>query len=129
MKLLYQTHSPYARKALVFAHEAGIADQIEVIHHETSPLRRNEEVFAANPLGFHDLGGNVAEWTTDLYTVQPPAVSVAVDPLAGAPGNVHVIRGSSFMHSTVMELRATFRDYGGPARPDLGFRVARSSGR
>ena len=51
MKLLYQTHSPYARKALVFAYEAGLAGQIEVIHHETSPLRRNEEVFAANPLG------------------------------------------------------------------------------
>lgn len=51
MKLLYQTHSPYARKALVFAHEAGLAGQIEVLHHETSPLRRNEDVFAANPLG------------------------------------------------------------------------------
>jgi glutathione S-transferase len=51
MKLLYQTHSPYARKALVFAHEAGLARQLQVIHHETSPLRRNEEVFAANPLG------------------------------------------------------------------------------
>ncbi|WP_116807397.1 glutathione S-transferase [Steroidobacter cummioxidans] len=51
MKLLYQTHSPYARKALVFAHEAGLAEQIEVIHHETSPLRRNEAVFTANPLG------------------------------------------------------------------------------
>jgi glutathione S-transferase len=51
MQLLYQTHSPYARKALVFAHEAGLADRIEVIHHETSPLRRNEAVFAANPLG------------------------------------------------------------------------------
>ncbi|HEX2082221.1 MAG TPA: glutathione S-transferase [Xanthomonadaceae bacterium] len=51
MKLLYQTHSPYARKALVFAHEAGLADRIEVIHHETSPTQRNEEVFAQNPLG------------------------------------------------------------------------------
>jgi Glutathione S-transferase len=51
LKLLYQTHSPYARKALVFAHEAGLAERIEVIHHETSPLRRNETVFAANPLG------------------------------------------------------------------------------
>lgn len=51
MKLLYQTHSPYARKALVFAYEVGLADRIEVVHHETSPLRRNEEVFAANPLG------------------------------------------------------------------------------
>jgi glutathione S-transferase len=51
MKLLYQTHSPYARKALVFAHEAGLAARIEVVHHETSPVRRNEHVFAENPLG------------------------------------------------------------------------------
>lgn len=51
MKLYYQTHSPYARKALVFAHETGLAARIEVIHHETSPTRRNDEVFAENPLG------------------------------------------------------------------------------
>lgn len=51
MKLLYQTHSPYARKALVFAHEVGLAAHIEVIHHETSPTLRNEQVFAQNPLG------------------------------------------------------------------------------
>ena len=51
MKLLYQTHSPYARKALVFAHEAGVAGGIEVMHQETSPTLRNEEVFAMNPLG------------------------------------------------------------------------------
>ena len=51
MKLIYQTHSPYARKALVFAHEVGLADRIEVVHHETSPTLRNERVFAENPLG------------------------------------------------------------------------------
>ncbi|HEY5804697.1 MAG TPA: glutathione S-transferase family protein [Lysobacter sp.] len=51
MQLLYQTHSPYARKALVFAHEVGLASSIEVVHHETSPTRRNEAVFARNPLG------------------------------------------------------------------------------
>jgi len=51
MKLLYQTHSPYARKALVFAYEVGIAGRIEVVHHETSPTLRNEQVFAENPLG------------------------------------------------------------------------------
>jgi glutathione S-transferase len=51
MKLLYQTHSPYARKVLVFAHEAGLADRLEVVHHETSPTVRNEDVFAENPLG------------------------------------------------------------------------------
>jgi len=51
MKLFYQTHSPYARKVLVLAHETGLADRLEVIHHETSPTRRNEEVFDVNPLG------------------------------------------------------------------------------
>jgi glutathione S-transferase len=51
MKLFYQTHSPYARKVLVLAHEAGLADRLEVIHHETSPTLRNEEVFRVNPLG------------------------------------------------------------------------------
>jgi glutathione S-transferase len=51
MKLLYQTHSPYARKVLVMAHELFIAARLEIIHHETSPTLRNEIVFAANPLG------------------------------------------------------------------------------
>lgn len=51
MKLLYQTHSPFARKALVFAHEAGLASTLQVIHHETSPTLRNDEVFLQNPLG------------------------------------------------------------------------------
>jgi glutathione S-transferase len=49
--LLYQTHSPYARKVLVFAHEAGLFDHLEVVHQETSPTVRNEQVFAQNPLG------------------------------------------------------------------------------
>lgn len=51
MKLLYQTHSPYARKVLVAAHELDLQHHIEVIHHDTSPTRRNDEVFALNPLG------------------------------------------------------------------------------
>lgn len=51
MKLLYQTHSPYARKVLVAAHETGLADRLEVTHHETSPTLRNEDVYALNPLG------------------------------------------------------------------------------
>lgn len=51
MKLLYQTHSPYARKVLVMAHEAGLAGRLEVVHHETSPTLRNPDVFALNPLG------------------------------------------------------------------------------
>jgi glutathione S-transferase len=51
LTLLYQSHSPYARKVLVSAHELGLADGIAVVHHETSPTNRNDAVFAANPLG------------------------------------------------------------------------------
>jgi glutathione S-transferase len=51
MKLLYQTHSPYARKVLVAAHELSLAGELEVVHHETSPTRRNDVVYASNPLG------------------------------------------------------------------------------
>lgn len=51
MKLIYQTHSPFARKALVAAHELGLVDDLEVVHHETSPTRRNAAVHALNPLG------------------------------------------------------------------------------
>jgi glutathione S-transferase len=51
MRLLYQTHSPYARKVLVAAHEMALQHRLCVVHHETSPTRRNEEVLALNPLG------------------------------------------------------------------------------
>jgi len=50
MKLLYQTHSPYARQVLVLAHEIGIAGRLEVIHHEASPTRRNNGCCPVLPL-------------------------------------------------------------------------------
>jgi formylglycine-generating enzyme required for sulfatase activity len=81
--------------------------------------------FTANALGFYDLGGNVAEWADDLYTVQPPASTLVVDPLATGEGKLHVIRGSSWRHSSVTELRLAFRDYGEGGRDDVGFRIAR----
>jgi formylglycine-generating enzyme required for sulfatase activity len=81
--------------------------------------------FAAGPSGFFDLGGNVAEWTHDLYTVQPASSAVAVDPLAGGAGGLRVIRGSSWRNAAVTELRVAYRDYGDGKRNDLGFRIAR----
>ena len=81
--------------------------------------------FAPNALGYHDMGGNVAEWTSDLYTVQPSASAAAVDPLAVGGGKLYVIRGSSWRHATVTELRAAFRDFGEGGRDDVGLRIAR----
>jgi formylglycine-generating enzyme required for sulfatase activity len=81
--------------------------------------------FAPNALGFFDFGGNVAEWAHDLYTVQPVSGTAAVDPAAGGAGSLRVIRGSSWRHSAVTELRLAHRDYGDGKRNDLGFRIAR----
>jgi formylglycine-generating enzyme required for sulfatase activity len=84
--------------------------------------------FGANPLGLHNLGGNVSEWVNDLYTVTPsPPDEVARDPTGPAQGAYHVIRGSSWMDTNLTELRLSYRDYDDTARSDLGFRVARSA--
>jgi formylglycine-generating enzyme required for sulfatase activity len=90
-------------------------------HATTAPVGS----FAPDALGLHDLGGNVAEWTHDLYTVQPASGAAAVDPLATGSGALRVIRGSSWRHAAVTELRLAYRDYGDGRRNDLGFRIAR----
>src|SRR6218665_3444353 len=51
MKLFYQTHSPYARKVLVLAHELEIASRLDGIHHETTPTNPNTTIYKVNPLG------------------------------------------------------------------------------
>ncbi len=82
--------------------------------------------FAANPLGVHDLGGNVLEWTGDrysIYVVGPDYLSI--DPVGPKTGDSYVVRGAGWMTGKLPELRLAVRDSGNPARPDLGFRIAR----
>jgi formylglycine-generating enzyme required for sulfatase activity len=79
-----------------------------------------------NALGLFHVGGNVAEWVHDFYTITPSLSGRLVrDPAGPAEGEYHVIRGASFMHATVTELRLSYRDYGKDPRPDVGFRIAR----
>jgi formylglycine-generating enzyme required for sulfatase activity len=82
--------------------------------------------YPANPLGIHDLGGNVLEWTTDrysIYVVGPEHVST--DPVGPRAGENYVIRGAGWLTGKIPELRTASRDSGNAARPDLGFRIAR----
>lgn len=81
--------------------------------------------FPANPLGLFDVGGNVAEWAHDYYTVSAESSAVAVDPAGPADGKQHVIRGSSWKQSSVTDLRLSARSFGESQANDVGFRVAR----
>lgn len=83
--------------------------------------------FSASPLGLFDLGGNAAEWVNDRYTVYPSGGPLAVDPTGPADGQYHVIRGSSWRHSSISELRLSYRDFGDSGRLDVGFRIARTA--
>ncbi len=82
--------------------------------------------FDANSKGLFDMGGNVAEWVNDFYDIQLGTINKpTVDPLGPDTGQFHVIRGSSWAHGTVTELRLSYRDYSEKERDDVGFRIAR----
>lgn len=82
--------------------------------------------FAAFPLGIHDLGGNAAEWLNDYYEIKLAADGgVEADPIGPPGGQYRVIRGSSWRHASISELRTAYRDFGDQGRLDVGFRLAR----
>jgi formylglycine-generating enzyme required for sulfatase activity len=82
-------------------------------------------MFDANPLGIHDLDGNVAEWVNDVYNVSLGSDEVEVDPVGGGTGTHHVIKGASYINYRSSRLRWSFRDFDQIARPDVGFRIGR----
>ena len=82
--------------------------------------------FEANGLGLHDLGGNVAEWCHDYYSILPySAGKIYVDPKGPDQGKHRVIKGSSWKHASISELRGAYRDYSDGKRSDVGFRICR----
>ncbi len=84
--------------------------------------------FTGNALGIFDGAGNAAEWVQDFYDVPTPGqIEGVIDPLGPDQGQHYVIRGSSWRHSGITELRLSYRDFGSAARPDVGFRIARNA--
>ncbi len=82
--------------------------------------------FRANELGLYDVGGNVSEWTNDYYSTGLNAASgLQRDPLGPESGSSYVVRGASWRHASITELRLSWRDNDTAGRDDLGFRIAR----
>jgi formylglycine-generating enzyme required for sulfatase activity len=93
------------------------------------PGTSNVGEFAPNAQGLYDMAGNVSEWTHDVYGAVSGLSAVReTDPLGPDEGRYRTIRGSSWSHGTITELRASYRDFGEEPRNDLGFRLARYLG-
>tara|TARA_Y100000589_G_scaffold239317_1_gene226810 strand:- start:1150 stop:2916 length:1767 start_codon:yes stop_codon:yes gene_type:complete len=80
-----------------------------------------------NPMGFHDLQGNVAEWTQDWFAYYPQS------PLRNykgpARGFSKVIRGGSYTTNQKLKLNCSSRGFLKPnkGKKSLGFRLIRSN--
>ncbi|MBW1790477.1 MAG: SUMF1/EgtB/PvdO family nonheme iron enzyme, partial [Deltaproteobacteria bacterium] len=82
--------------------------------------------FKPNKLGLYDMGGNVAEWCHDYYSIYSYAPEKTyVDPAGPGHGKHHVIRGSSWKHGSISTLRLAYRSYSDNKRDDVGFRICR----
>jgi formylglycine-generating enzyme required for sulfatase activity len=80
--------------------------------------------YTANPWGFHDMHGNVYEWTADWYLAAYPTGSVT-DPVGPATGSYRVARGGSW-YITASDARSAVRLWRVPAIGNnaLGFRLS-----
>lgn len=106
----------------------GLVPTARTTYRDGFPVSAPTGSFDANPIGLHDVGGNVSEWTNDDYALFPEGRTTARrDPRGPGQGHGHVVRGSSWRHGEPAELRLAWRDYGVGPRDDLGFRLARSA--
>ena len=113
--------------------DARIADTLaDIVPNYDDGYRGTAPVgsFPAWPQGssgnFYDMGGNVAEWMHDIYALYPgESRQLVTDPVGPVSGKHHVIRGASWRHGSITELRLSYRDYSSKPRYDLGFRIAR----
>lgn len=103
----------------------GILPNVLSSYDDGQPVTAPAGSYRPSPLGLSDIGGNAAEWVSDIYTVFSPVAEAVVDPIGPATGQYHVIRGSSWRSASISELRLAYRDFGDQGRLDVGFRIAR----
>jgi formylglycine-generating enzyme required for sulfatase activity len=128
LKFPWGSGFPPSGKAGNFADASASGVLVNVIgaYSDGFPVSAPVGSFNPNALGIFDLGGNVAEWCHDHYAVYPGARGKLVKDPTGPPEGKHrAVRGSSWRHASISELRFSYRDYSNKPRPDLGFRIAR----
>lgn len=95
-------------------------------YNDGNPVTAPPATFKPNALGVYDLGGNVAEWCHDYYTIYSYSPEKSYqDPTGPKEGKHHVVKGSSWRQSSISDLRSAYRDYDNDKRIDLGFRICR----
>lgn len=104
---------------------AHVTGRILNSYHDGHVVSANVASFSPNNKGLYDMGGNVAEWVHDVYITAIAADEIQVDPTGAQTGDNYVIRGASWAHSKIADLRLSYRDYGQAGRDDVGFRIAR----
>ena len=80
--------------------------------------------YARSAAGLHDMGGNVSEWTHDVYASLPEA-SAVTDPFGPSREGPHAVRGPNWRSTTIAGLRLAWRDGSAAPSQTTGFRVAR----
>lgn len=105
---------------------AELVSNVLPAYDDGNPVSAIVGSFEPDRLGFYDLGGNVSEWIEDGYEIRlTQAPEIRVDPIETTTGPNRVVRGSSWRHAGITELRLAWRQRAGEARDDLGFRIVR----
>lgn len=130
LKYSWGKNLPPPEKAGNFADQAAsyVVGQVIARYNDGFVVTAPVGSFTANRHQLYDMAGNVAEWMHDYYgQLRPVSDQPELNPTGPEKGRFHVIRGSSWRHGSLVELRLSFRDYGDKARDDVGFRIARNA--
>ena len=127
-KHIWGNHFPPSGKQGNFADVSAnkVVGRVIVSYNDGYTVSAPVGSFPANEKGLYDLGGNVSEWVNDYYGIEfSLGMKADQDPTGPEKGEFRMIRGASWRHSEMTELRLSFRDYGKEPRDDVGFRIAR----
>ncbi len=126
LRLPTEAEWEYACRAGTSASRYGNLD--DIAWYDVNSARRSQDVggLCANPLGLHDMLGNVWEWCSDWYGAY--SSEAQVNPQGPNKGQSRVYRGGAW-DVNFRRCRATRRDHyaSNVTRNSIGFRVARTT--